>query len=353
MQFKINNKNGITLQTKDKYCREDIEIRLDETLIPSGILDITENGEHDVTSYEKVNVNVTGSGESTLKKLLDYTKTTKNMFKDNTSITDLTGLFEYNDTENVEVMTDMCNECTNLKKFPLINTAKVKRFDYAFNRCISMTNIEEINMHSCNQAEYMFNSCNYIKNIYLTNTENITSSQSMFRGCYRVTYISPIKSKLIANMSYMYCECKAVEKLLNINTDANQDFSWMFRNCEKLKIVDISMFNSSSSNKARNVFENCYSLKAAIIRNFGSSYVIDTYTFNNCYHILGTTNATYNPEGLQDGYIYVPRAMIETLQSATNWSALQYRALEDYTKDGTTTGELDLAKMNGMSGQSL
>jgi hypothetical protein len=82
-----------------------------------------------------------------------------------------------------------------------------------------------------------------------------------------------------------------------------------------------------------------------VIREFGSKYSISSGAFQYCYHILGTTHALYNPEGLQDGYIYVPRAMIETLSSATNWSALQFRAIEDYTVDGTTTGELDLAKM--------
>ena len=35
------------------------------------------------------------------------------------------------------------------------------------------------------------------------------------------------------------------------------------------------------------------------------------------------------------------------LQAATNWStyAAQFRALEDYTVDGTTTGELDETKI--------
>lgn len=32
----------------------------EEYIIPTGTLDITENGEHDVKSYEKVNVDVTG-----------------------------------------------------------------------------------------------------------------------------------------------------------------------------------------------------------------------------------------------------------------------------------------------------
>lgn len=47
------------------------------------------------------------------------------------------------------------------------------------------------------------------------------------------------------------------------------------------------------------------------------------------------------------GYIYVPRALIEEYKAAENWStyASQFRALEDYTVDGTTTGDLDESKI--------
>lgn len=47
------------------------------------------------------------------------------------------------------------------------------------------------------------------------------------------------------------------------------------------------------------------------------------------------------------GYIYVPASMIDAYKAATNWSnvADQFRALEDYTVDGTTTGELDETKI--------
>ena len=47
------------------------------------------------------------------------------------------------------------------------------------------------------------------------------------------------------------------------------------------------------------------------------------------------------------GYIYVPSALIEDYKAATNWStyAAQFRALEDYTIDGTVTGELDPTKI--------
>ena len=48
-----------------------------------------------------------------------------------------------------------------------------------------------------------------------------------------------------------------------------------------------------------------------------------------------------------NAFIYVPKAIIEDYKVATNWStyAAQFRALEDYTVDGTITGELDETKI--------
>lgn len=61
--------------------------------------------------------------------------------------------------------------------------------------------------------------------------------------------------------------------------------------------------------------------------------------------LSGTLSSGYSPP-IQEGgtgYIYVPSALVDNYKAATNWStyASQFRALEDYTVDGTTTGELD------------
>lgn len=47
------------------------------------------------------------------------------------------------------------------------------------------------------------------------------------------------------------------------------------------------------------------------------------------------------------GYIYVPSALVDSYMAATNWSKMstQFRALEDYTIDGTINGELDESKI--------
>ena len=46
-------------------------------------------------------------------------------------------------------------------------------------------------------------------------------------------------------------------------------------------------------------------------------------------------------------YIYVPRALVDSYKVATNWSsyASKFRALEDYTVDGTISGDLDETKI--------
>ena len=51
--------------------------------------------------------------------------------------------------------------------------------------------------------------------------------------------------------------------------------------------------------------------------------------------------------GTDSCYIYVPRALVNDYKAATTWAqyADKFRALEDYTVDGTTTGELDTTKI--------
>ena len=88
--IRILNTNGVILNTKDKYCTNNIEVAVDPTNIvpenivkgkailgvtgtyeggipegyikPEGTIKITENGIHDITSYATAEVNVEDSG---------------------------------------------------------------------------------------------------------------------------------------------------------------------------------------------------------------------------------------------------------------------------------------------------
>lgn len=100
--------------------------------------------------------------------------------------------------------------------------------------------------------------------------------------------------------------------------------------------------------------------------DFGQSPTIPTYTFYGCSALtalilrgdsmasLSSTNALTNtPIANGTGYGYVPSALLSDTDSTkdyrrgTNWStySAQFRALEDYTVDGTVTGELDETKI--------
>lgn len=110
--------------------------------------------------------------------------------------------------------------------------------------------------------------------------------------------------------------------------------SYMLRYCYKLLTVDLHVL----TNIVANMFGDCRRLTTVILRSPTMCTLANTSGFYNCHHFNGKTDSTYNPNGLKDGYIYVPRTLadgsdgVATYQAATNWStfATQFRAIEDY-----------------------
>ena len=107
------------------------------------------------------------------------------------------------------------------------------------------------------------------------------------------------------------------------------------RNCKQLTSVDLPVVTSIESM----AFFFCSQLITLILRSE-----------NLC--ILSAINAFSN-SAIGAGYIYVPRALLsdddatKDYRRASNWAnfSTQFRALEDYTVDGTITGELDESKI--------
>ena len=111
----------------------------------------------------------------------------------------------------------------------------------------------------------------------------------------------------------------------------------IFAYCRQLKRVDFPALEYMYVD----MFYGCNSLTEIILRN---TKIVSTY--NNSI-LLGTPFADGN------GHIYVPKSLLsdddetKDYRRATNWTiyANQFRALEDYTVDGTVTGELDESKI--------
>lgn len=132
-----------------------------------------------------------------------------------------------------------------------------------------------------------------------------------------------------------------------------------FSGCHALKAVNLPAVQDIELSG----FADCYALEKI---SLPSAMHLYTSSFKNCSALvalilpgdilcglMATNVFSGTPIGDGTGYIYVPAALLSDTDAtmdyrqATNWStyAAQFRALEDYTVDGTTTGELDETKI--------
>ena len=137
----------------------------------------------------------TGGSGSTLKTLLDATKSTYFLFL-NYSGTSIDGLISYNDTENVTNMSNMFNSCSKLTTIPQLDTSKVTNMSYMFSGCSKLTMIQ-LDTSNVTSMEYMFSNCFKLTTIDIShmNTKSTSRSSNFANGCYVLTKL------IIRNMS--------------------------------------------------------------------------------------------------------------------------------------------------------
>lgn len=205
----------------------------------------------------------------------------------------------------------------------------------AFYGCTALTSVNLPLVTSI--GDISFYQCSALTSINLPLLTSIGGST--FYECKNLTSIYMPLVTIIAPYAFEKCE-KLTEIVLpsveSISTTA-------FRYCYLLNTVDLPIIKSIDTY----VFTKSCSLKALILRKNVVCTLKNINSFIDCYHYYGKVDSTYNPNGDKDGYIYVPRDLVDSYKTATNWSTLadQFRALEDYTVDGTTTGELDPTKI--------
>lgn len=107
--------------------------------------------------------------------------------------------------------------------------------------------------------------------------------------------------------------------------------SYVFSGLPNLKLVDVLL----KQNVGSDIFTNSKQFDTLILRSENVNTLSSKYSFDGTLIESGA------------GHIYVPRALVDSYKSSTNWStfASQFRALEDYTVDGTIKGALDMSKI--------
>lgn len=161
----------------------------------------------------------------------------------------------------------------------------------------------------------------------------ISIGSNAFKGCNSLKTVTVNRSAQITLGSSAFAGCSALQNIDFLGA-INSVGDNCFADCTSFTVVDFKRIPMSFG---FNCFGGCKSLTAVIIREQKST-LISTAT--------STTFAnTPIAEGL--GYIYVPSKDLSTYKSASGWStyASQFRVLQDYTVDGTLSGELDETKI--------
>ena len=166
----------------------------------------------------------------------------------------------------------------------------------------------------------MFYYCKQLTTIPLIDTSLVTDMSSMFQSCSNLSTIPQLNTSKVTNMESMFRNCEKLVTIPQLDTSSVTDMRYMFYSCYILKTIDITYMNITSTSYSNSFANSCYSLTKLIIRNMNSIPPLNSNAFNTCYHFSGTTNATYNPQGLKDGRIYVPDDKVDALKTATNWS---------------------------------
>lgn len=149
-----------------------------------------------------------------------------------------------------------------------------------------------------------------------------------FRRCSALATVDfPVVTRIDMDAFYYCSALTAVDfpAVTNIDTSA-------FHSCSKLTTVDFSAAVRIGSG----AFFGCSALRTLILRSATKATLGGADVFDGGTPIKSGT-----------GYIYVPAALVDGYKAANRWStfAAQFRSLEDYTVDGTTTGALDASKI--------
>lgn len=219
--------------------------------------------------------------------------------------------------------------CTNIASLMLVKAKVIG--DFAFYGCKAMANAA---MYSA-----------------------IELGASSFSWCENLTKADAYSVKTIGNSCFSFCS-----KFATFNGSSVEEIGWSaFESCSTLATFPCTNVKSIGGDcfkgtaitvldfpKLERVgeaaFSSCSGLTAVIIRN--TAKIVDVYV-NQGVTFSNKNLAASTPIESGTGYIYVPKALIQQYKTAEYWKvyANQYRALEDYTVDGTTTGTLDESKI--------
>ena len=223
----------------------------------------------------------------------------------NNLLTDLVRLYSLVDSGETELTNSLTGQYKLVEKDIVLNPAANPNYTYGFENSID-EDAKEISV---------------IRNIKVSTKVNDIINKS-------VTTYTNSKVRTIGQYAFYNCNKLADADFPKATTVDNYAFSY----CHMLTNINIPL----ATHIGPEAFSHCYSLVKVFISQKDSVCTHYSDAFDYCYHILGTTDSTYNPEGLKDGYIYVPASLLANYKGS--WGNLFATQIigHEYLEAGTT-----------------
>ena len=156
------------------------------------------------------------------------------------NFTDLTGILQYNDTENVTDLSSMFYNCRYLTTIPLLNTSNATSMVSMFASCNNLLEVPLFDISKVVSTDYgligMFAECSALKEIPAFDVSTAKNLDSIFSSCSGLTaiHMTGMKVNFDISASTKFTHAALLEILNNLGSAAGQTLTMGQENLNKL-----------------------------------------------------------------------------------------------------------------------